>query len=214
MCITSNIRPLSCCAVVINSLNSFSVYQKLFTMQTFLSDFHSRMWKPVHATSIALEQSPCVVEIPIRAGLSRLLHLSNSRRRLDGIQPLKATLNYSVVTQRNRQFRGGRLLDRQSLPFTQISHLQSGEVGIRSASILPGSQVLFGTSQVVLGPKTQLRASRVRSPVKRTRLVTNQICIPFLSNLRLIRSFCNRVFVTRKTLCLSRGQAVDSVPPR
>ena len=71
MCITSNIRPLSCCAVVINSLNSFSVYQKLFTMQTFLSDFHSRMWKPVHATSIALEQSPCVVEIPIRAGLSR-----------------------------------------------------------------------------------------------------------------------------------------------
>ena len=112
MCITSNIRPLSCCAVVINSLNSFSVYQKLFTMQTFLSDFHSRMWKPVHATTIALEQSPCVVEIPIRAGLSRLLHLSNSRRRLDGIQPLKATLNYSVVTQRNRQFRGGRLLDR------------------------------------------------------------------------------------------------------
>ena len=62
-------------------------------MQTFLSDFHSRMRKPVHATTIALEQSPCVVEIPICAGLSRLLHLSNLRRRLDGIPPLiKATL--------------------------------------------------------------------------------------------------------------------------
>ena len=57
------------------------------------------------------------------------------------------------------------------------------------AVILPGSQVLLGTSQVVLGPKTQLRASRMRRVPSRGRVLLQlQICIPLLSNLRSVRS--------------------------
>ena len=71
------------------------------------------------------------------------------------------------------------------LPRFHIFNLGKSEFSV----ILPGSQVLLGTSQVVLGPKTQLRASCVRRVPSRGRVFLRiQICIQFLSNLRLVRS--------------------------
>ena len=91
------------------------------------------------------------------------------------------------------------------LPRFHIFNLGKSEF---SASILPESQVLLGTSHVVLGPKTQLRAYCVPSRIRKESLrvfVTHFLAYP-LTDLAAI-------FITGKTHCLSRGEAVCSVLP-
>ena len=159
-CITSNICPLSCSASV---TNSFLYLPKLLIIRNFFQTFIY-----VNVTTTVREQAPASAEFPVMLSL-----FTSSIEFADNSWSAMIREGWMVfnLSSRNRQCKEGRLLDRRSLSFTQISHLQSGEVGSHGATILPGSQVLLGTSQVVLGPKTQLRASRVRRVPSRGRVL-------------------------------------------